>query len=148
LGRSFSSPRSEEDEVREANAAFYKAFESLDVSRMAEVWLRAGHVRCVHPGGELLTGYDAVLRGWEEIFSHTVSIRFEVSQVSVHLRGDLAWVTAQETVQISAHTGFSRGVMIATNVFERDGGLWRIVHHHAAPAPSGPPPPRPRQTLH
>lgn len=148
MAKSFSSPDPEADAVREANAGFYKAFESLDVSQMAEVWLRADHVRCVHPGGELLLGYDAVVRSWEEIFSNTLHIRFDLTNISVHRLGEAAWVTLLETVQVSAHTGSSRGVMITTNIFERDGGLWRLVHHHAAPAPIGPPAARPRQTLH
>jgi len=38
------------DAVLEANAAFYAAFESLDLKRMEEVWLRAPYIKCVHPG--------------------------------------------------------------------------------------------------
>ena len=43
-------------DVLEANAAFYRAFESLDVKRMEEVWLRAPYIKCVHPGWGLLVG--------------------------------------------------------------------------------------------
>lgn len=149
MEKSFSFPDPLESErVRLANAAFYKAFESLDVLQMADVWRRGEHVRCVHPGGELLSGYNAVMRSWEEIFSNTISIRFDLSNLSIHLRGELAWVTLLENVSVSAHTGLSRGVMIATNVFEHAEDRWQLIHHHAAPSPVGPPAAHPKQTLH
>ncbi|MGH7961956.1 MAG: nuclear transport factor 2 family protein, partial [Candidatus Binatia bacterium] len=40
--------------VTAANAAFYRAFETLDIQEMEKVWLRAGHIKCVHPGWPLL----------------------------------------------------------------------------------------------
>ena len=38
--------------VLAANAAFYHAFESFDLTRMEDVWLRAAHVKCVHRAGD------------------------------------------------------------------------------------------------
>jgi len=45
---------SDRDAVLEANAAFYAAFQSLDLKRMEEIWLRAPYIKCVHPGWGLL----------------------------------------------------------------------------------------------
>ncbi len=28
------------------------------------------------------------------------------------------------------------GILIATNIFAREDGAWRMVHHHASPAPA------------
>src|SRR5206468_10561013 len=48
---------SDRDAVLEANAAFYAAFQSLDLKRMEEIWLRAPYIKCVHPGWGLLVGW-------------------------------------------------------------------------------------------
>lgn len=119
--------------VSRANLEFYRAFETLHLQRMADVWLREPYVKCVHPGAEMLTGYDAVLHSWKEIFEHTERIKFSVHDIDVHVFGDVAWVTLTEAVE----TGFSRHErgtsVMATNVFERRAGRWYMVHHHASP---------------
>ena len=42
-----------------------------------------------------------------------------------------AFVTCVEVVE----SGEVTGRVLATNVFERQGGAWKLVHHHASPAP-------------
>ena len=37
-------------EIEGANARFYRAFESLDIKQMDEVWAREEYVTCIHPG--------------------------------------------------------------------------------------------------
>jgi uncharacterized protein (TIGR02246 family) len=136
----------ERQRVLRANDAFYTAFERLDASLMAEAWRDADHVRCVHPGGAVFTGRVGVLRGWEDIFSQTLSIRFELSRISVRVSGDLACVTLVEDMTMTARDGASRGAVAATNVFERWDGRWWLIVHHASPLPHDvpgftPPPP-------
>ncbi len=58
----------EESEVREANARFYRALNDLDLSGMDRVWAHESFVRCVHPGWELIVGWEAVRASWEGIF--------------------------------------------------------------------------------
>jgi ketosteroid isomerase-like protein len=119
--------------VARANLGFYRAFEALDVERMASIWVRECYVKCVHPGAEMLVGFDAVMASWRAIFQHTDRIQFHVHDVDVRVVGDCAWVTLVESVE----GGFSeheRGTTVAaTNVFERRGGGWRMVLHHASP---------------
>ena len=136
------------NQARLANESFYEAFERLDISRMQDVWRRAAHVKCIHPGGALLTGYEAVLKSWEEIFSQTLSIHFDLSNISVELKGDVAWITLTEQVTLNSTDGMSKGLMIATNIFEWAEDRWQMIHHHAAPAPLNTPANRSRQTLH
>ena len=47
---------SEAHEVEEANARFYRAFETLDLVQMDAVWAHADHAKCVHPGWPLQIG--------------------------------------------------------------------------------------------
>jgi hypothetical protein len=38
---------SDREQVLEANRAFYKAFESLEVEKMEQVWRQAPHIMCI-----------------------------------------------------------------------------------------------------
>ena len=51
-----------------ANTRFYQVFEALDIAAMEGVWVHDEHVKCVHPGWPLLTGWDAVRESWRTIF--------------------------------------------------------------------------------
>ena len=77
------SPDAELARVEEANARFYRAFESLDLREMEAVWAKGGHVKCVHPGWGLLAGWESVRVSWETIFKNTAEIRFSVTDVDV-----------------------------------------------------------------
>src|SRR5258707_14805087 len=76
------NPDDERAEVEEANARFYRVFETLDLRQMEEVWAHGEHVRCVHPGWGLLTGWDAVRQSWEAIFKHSEEMRFSITDVT------------------------------------------------------------------
>ena len=119
-------------EVEEANARFYRAFETLDIEEMDRVWVRGEHARCVHPGWPLLCGWDAVRASWERIFENTGEMRFTLADVRVSVGGDLAWVTCTENILSEVNGRVAVTAVLATNVFERDADGWRIVHHHAS----------------
>ena len=121
-----------ESEVEEANAAFYRAFESLDISQMDGVWSHGPSVRCIHPGWCLLSGWEAVRQSWEAIFRSGQEMRFSISDPDVHAEGDLAWVTCTENILSHTRGQIAVTRLIATNVFERVGGEWRMIHHHAS----------------
>ena len=124
----------EEREVLAANEAFYAAFSRRDAEAMDALWAREAQVACLHPGWEPLVGREAVVGSWRRILlggGAPPSIRCEGA--TAHVEGDAAWVICAEVLP--------GGALAATNVFVREGGAWRIVHHHASPLP--PPPPKP-----
>jgi ketosteroid isomerase-like protein len=123
---------SEAADVEEANARFYRAFETLDIAEMDLVWVHGAHARCVHPGWPLLSGWDAVRTSWETIFANTEEMRFTLSDVNVHVLGTLAWVTCTENILSDVQGRVTVTSILATNLFERDPAGWRLVHHHAS----------------
>jgi len=126
--------------VEEANARFYRVFESLDLGQMEQVWAHEEHVRCVHPGWCLLTGWEAVRHSWEVIFKSSQEMRFSITDVHVHVLGDLGWVTCTENILSEARGNISVTSVLATNIFERTEGEWLLVHHHASHILAGEPP--------
>ena len=119
-------------EVEEANARFYRAFEGLDLQEMEAVWARGEQVRCIHPGWGLLVGWEAVRTSWETIFTNTAEIRFSLSDVAVQVEGNLAWVTCSENILSQVRGNISVTSLLATNLFERQGDAWLMIHHHAS----------------
>ncbi len=134
---------SDQEQVLEANRAFYQAFESLELEKMERVWLQAPHIVCVHPGWRRLSGWGPIMEAWERIFESTFEMKFNLTDVEVTLRGDLAVVVMQENLTQRGYDGTTRSVVEATNVFERVGNRWYMVLHHGSPvaAPSEHDPP-------
>ena len=129
---------SDREAVIEANRAFYRAFESLDIDKMAEVWLREPNIICIHPGWAKLSGWGPVMESWARIFEGTFEMKFELSEMDVMISGDLAVVVVLENLTQNGYDGPSRSKVLATNVFERAEGKWWLVLHHGSPVMSPP----------
>jgi ketosteroid isomerase-like protein len=118
--------------VRDANRGFYQAFESLTLAEMDPVWAHGPEVACIHPGWPRITGWPAVRESWEAIFRSTREMRFTLTDERIEVHGDLAWVLCTENILSETRGNLSVTQILATNVFERRAGAWRLVHHHAS----------------
>ena len=58
----------QEEGIDKSNIRFYKAFESLSLERMEEVWKHGDDVVCVHPGWDLFTGWSQYVRVGRQYF--------------------------------------------------------------------------------
>jgi ketosteroid isomerase-like protein len=125
--------------LRAANVAFYDAFEKLDLQVMANLWARSVPVSCVHPGWDLVLGYEAVMQSWRGIFdgSGEMSLRSEDSQV-VAGQG-MGWVVSREILNTKVQNTPVENTLSCINTFVLEDGVWRIAHHHAAPLLAGKP---------
>ena len=124
----FTSPQ-------DAALAFYQAFEAKDVDAMMATWAEYEDIVCVHPGGPRLVGYEAVRIGWEQLFAGETKLSFRLDEIVVIETVGLAMQSAVEHVTVG-NDPKARGAAIATNVYLRTPLGWRIVVHHASPAPA------------
>jgi ketosteroid isomerase-like protein len=129
-----NGPGAEEAAAAKANEEFYEAFEALDMDRMEACWLHDDGVRCIHPGWDAMVGWPQVSRSWMAIFANSANIQFFLTDVEVHVDADTAWVTCAENI-LSGGAGpeVQDAKVLATNVFRRIGGHWRMVLHHGSP---------------
>ena len=122
----------EQQEVTKANESFYHAFESLDIKKMESVWAKDAEIQCGHPGWRILRGWQPIMESWRRIFENTPAIRFMLTDVSVEVQGEFAWVTLYENLNSSLEGQNVAATILTTNIFRKGTDGWRMIHHHAS----------------
>jgi len=124
---------SAEDEVRTASTAFYSALNRMcngDAGPLMEVWPHTAEVSTMHPIGGREIGWDQVQGPWQQVAQMSSGGEVKLDEQVVRVSGDMAY-----------ETGFERGSLTiagekivinhrVTNIYQRQSGTWRIVHHH------------------
>ncbi|HUN57734.1 MAG TPA: nuclear transport factor 2 family protein [Candidatus Binataceae bacterium] len=129
---------SDQEAIIEANQAFYRAFESLEIERMEAIWLCEPRIVCIHPGWRRLSGWGPVMDSWTRIFDNVFEMKFELGEIDVMAGSDLAVVVVEENLTQRGYDGASRSQVLSTNVFELVGNKWMMVLHHGSPVMAPP----------
>ena len=116
----------EERAVLAANLRFYRAFDGRDMKAMDALWARGVPVAVIHPAWPGITGRTEVMESWKSILSSETAPRIRAVNANAHVYGSTAFVICYEIVNEGA-------VLIATNIFAKRGGAWKMVHHQAGP---------------
>jgi ketosteroid isomerase-like protein len=124
----------EEDEVHQAAQQFYAAQTSGlngDPKPMEELWSHASDVSVLPPSGGRVLGWEQVKASWEhaaQAFSGGQVTLDEV--VVVPITEDAAYTMGTERGhrKVGEKTIHFEGRV--TNVYRREAGGWKIVHHH------------------
>jgi uncharacterized protein (TIGR02246 family) len=122
---------------QDAEAAFYDAFEKADLDAMMAVWSDDDDIVCVHPGGARLSGMAQIRESWRQIFTGGRTLRFRLRHRQFLNGMTLAVHSVYEQVSVAGEARAANPV-IATNIYMRTENGWRMVVHHASPAPSSP----------
>jgi ketosteroid isomerase-like protein len=138
----------EEQAVAKANEGFYRAFENLDMKQMEAVWAKDVEIQCGHPGWRILRGWNPVMESWRQIFENTPQISFQLTNVSIEVRGDLAWLTLYENLNSSVEGQRLAAVILTTNIFLKGSDGWRMIHHHGSSVAQPPLPRGETPTVH
>lgn len=110
-----------------ANDAFYLTFQTSDYDAMEKVWSARDGVSCIHPGWPPLLGREPVLQSWRSILANPNQQAVTAHAAVAELHGDSAIVICYEAV--------GKFVLVATNVFVREDGQWKLVHHQSGETP-------------
>lgn len=122
-----------EQEVLSTNQAFYRAFEKRDIEAMSAVWSKGTGCLCIHPGRDVLRGWEAIRSSWELIFKNSNYLEISTDIISTEVYGTIAYVVLRENVLQVIRGRKIEAQSLATNVFEFLGGKWYLVHHHGSP---------------
>ena len=118
---------------RDAERAFYDAFQAAELGEMMKIWSAEDGIICIHPMGPRLEGREAVAQSWRHIFSGGTPMRFELTEVSCTLDGNLAVHCVYENINHGSQLA-QRSLVLATNVYQSSERGWHMLVHHASPA--------------
>ncbi|MFT5172234.1 MAG: ketosteroid isomerase-like protein [Gammaproteobacteria bacterium] len=119
----------------ECETAFYAAFNECDLNLMMRVWATDTTAFCVHPGAAALHGRDSVMSSWRQIFAGAAGLNISISDPQVMEGEALAVRFVHENIRHGPGMA-SLSIVLATNVFVREGEQWRLCSHHASPSPA------------
>jgi ketosteroid isomerase-like protein len=120
---------------QDCETAFYEALERADLDAMMALWAEDEEIVCVHPGGQRLTGYEQVRESWAQIFAGRQRLSVHLSnQVCMH--GMMLSIHSLHENIVVQGDAKQRATAVCTNVYLRTGSGWRLLMHHASPAPA------------
>ena len=124
---------SKEDQVREASQTFYRALNSMangDAAPMADIWSHSEEATTMHPIGGREVGWAEVEKPWQQVASLSSAGRITLKDQLVRVSGDIGYEVGTEQGQFTLAGEAVSFELRVTNVYRREAGGWKIVHHH------------------
>jgi len=130
---------STKQEVLKAAEQFYAALNSMlngDAGPLADIWSHESHVTTMHPIGGREVGWDSVWESWVNVAKIATDGQVALNDRIIEITGEVAYELGVEEghfrldgepLQISSRV---------TNIYRREAGGWKIVHHHTDVAPA------------
>ena len=127
-----------EDEVRAASEEFYAALNRMlggDARSLADIWAHDATVTTMHPIGGRQVGWDQVRESFEEVARKSTGGQVERTDQLIRVAGDTAYELGVEHAQFSIGGQELSVNSRITNIYRREAGAWKIVHHHGDKSP-------------
>ncbi len=126
-----SSP---ENEVHEASAQFYAGLNQMangDAGPLADIWLQSNDATTMHPIGGRDLGWGKVQASFQQVAQVASEGRIKLDDQIIKIVGDLAYELGIErgVIKLAGKQAIIDGRV--TNIYRREAGKWKIVHHHA-----------------
>ena len=130
---------STEDEIRNASKQFYAGLNRMangNASPLADIWSHGVDVTAMHPIGGRKVGWDAVRASFEQVAKMASDGKIELSDQLIRAVGDVAYEVGIERGQFRL-----AGERVAiehrvTNIYRREAGAWKMIHHHTDTSPA------------
>ncbi len=125
---------SSEEEVRNASKQFYAALNRMangDGSQMASGWSHGPEVTALHPIDGREIGWDAVSASFDQFAGVASDGAIDLKDQIVRVEGDVAYEIGVEQGECKLgghHVAMKHRV---TNIYRREAGGWRMIHHHS-----------------
>ena len=124
-------------DVLAANAQVEQAFSKLDVKAIEATWAQDGSVSVIHPSSKApILGWEAVQKTYADHPVRYKDFSVAMNNPQVTTNGNVAWVIGIEKVYAHRANGDVLDISaLTTNIFEKRGDKWLLVHHHASRMP-------------
>lgn len=128
-----------ESEVRSASEKFYAALNRMangEAGTMTDVWSHSADATALHPIGGRDDGWEKIRESFDNVASIASDGQIKLTDQIIHGAGDLAYELGTERGKLKLG-----GLQVAvehrvTNVYRREGGAWKVVHHHTDLSPA------------
>ena len=130
---------SAEEEVRHASKQFYTALNRMangDAGPMASTWSHGPGVTALHPIDGRETGWEAVKASFERFAQIATDGNIDLKDQLIRVEGDVAYELGVEQgeCKLGGHPVDIKHRV--TNIYRREGGGWRMIHHHSDTSPA------------
>ena len=129
---------SAEDKVRQVSEQFYAAMNRMcsgDAGPVKEVWSQSSDVTTMHPIGGRKVGWEQVQTSFEQFAQLCSGGQVNITAPLIRVVGDLAYELGTESGEA---TVAGQSVSLdhrVTNMYRREAGAWKMIHHHTDIAP-------------
>jgi len=130
---------SKEDEVRNASKQFYTALNRMlngDAGPLKAIWSHGSSVTTMHPIGGRQVGWEEVWGAWDQVAKVASDGKVELKDQLIHVTGDAAYEIGVEQAQFKLAGQQVAGQIRVTNIYAREAGAWKIIHHHTDTVPA------------
>ena len=130
---------SAQEEVLQASRQFYTALNRMlngDTGPMAKIWSHSSAATAMHPIGGREIGWPKVEDSFKQVAGLASGGEVGLNDQIVHVDGNIAYELGTEK---GVATMAKQRVSIehrVTNVYRKEAGAWKIVHHHTDISPA------------
>ena len=111
---------------------FYHAFNSRNMTVMAENWAQSDEIAMDNPLGGIKRGWGDIWKVYERLFNGPATVYVEYYDYTIHEAGEMFYAEGRE--RGSFRVGGDEIILAirTTRVFRKLNGRWRQVHHHGS----------------
>jgi ketosteroid isomerase-like protein len=107
-----------------------------DSTQLADIWSHSETVTTMHPIGGEQVGWDAVKESFDQVAGLASGGHVELAGQTIQSGGELAYELGVERGQFQLAGESITVEQRVTNIYRRENGEWKIVHHHADLSPA------------
>jgi ketosteroid isomerase-like protein len=130
---------SAEDEVRKASEQFYAAVSRMikgDAGSLSGIWSHSATATAMHPIGGRQVGWDKVKESFQQVAGIASEGWVKLNDQMIQVNGDMAYELGVEEGRATLAGQQVTLDMRVTNIYSREAGSWKIVHHHTDLSPA------------
>jgi len=128
-----------ENEVRSASEQFYSALNRMakgEAGAMNGVWSHCTGATALHPIGGRDVGWDKIGSSFDNVAGIASGGEIRLKDQLIQVNGDLAYEVGTEEGTLTLG-----GLKVpiehrVTNIYRREPGGWKVVHHHTDASPA------------
>lgn len=128
-----------ENEVRSASEQFYSALNRMakgEAGAMNGVWSHCTGATALHPIGGRDVGWDKIGSSFDNVAGIASGGEIRLKDQLIQVNGDLAYEVGTEEGTLTLGGLKAPIEHRVTNIYRREPGGWKVVHHHTDASPA------------